>query len=147
MSVTTSTGYATGERGGADLALLIGRILLVAIFPVAGYLKLTGFSGTVTMMTNLGLPAPRLTAAVVTAVELVPAALVILGLWMRPALIVLIIFTVAATLMAHRFWEFEGAAWFPQLMNFWKNMAIVGGMAVLAAAGPGRYALGSARGV
>ncbi len=142
MSATATRGYETRAAGTSDLALLIGRILLVAIFPIAGYLKLTGFAGTVTMMTNMGLPSPQLTAALVVAIELIPAALVILGLWVRPALIVLIIFTAAATLMAHRFWEFEGAAWFPQLMNFWKNMGLVGGLAVLAAVGPGRYALG-----
>lgn len=124
-----------------DMALLVGRILLVAIFPITGYLKATGWAGTVGMMERYGLPVPVLTAALVTAIELVLPVLVILGLWARSALVGLIVFTAGATLIAHRFWEFEGAAWFPQLANFWKNVAMIGGMAVVAAIGPGRYAI------
>lgn len=148
-SESTSTGtipdYGRNARTASawnpDLALLIGRVLLVAIFPVTGYLKLTGWSGTVGMMERYGLPLPTVTAALVTAIELVLPALVILGLWARQALVGLILFVAAATLVAHRFWEFEGAQWFPQLANFWKNVAMIGGMAVVAALGPGRHAL------
>jgi hypothetical protein len=32
-------GQAVGARRGPDLALLVGRVLLVAIFPISGYYK------------------------------------------------------------------------------------------------------------
>lgn len=144
-SESASAAYGRDQRAASarnqDLALLIGRVLVVAIFPITGYLKLTGWGGTVAMMERYGLPLPALAAALVIAIELVLPVLVILGLWARQALAGLILFVAAATLIAHRFWEFEGAQWFPQLASFWKNLAMIGGMIVLAAIGPGRYAL------
>lgn len=145
----TSSPSAASRLGGApavapwvpDAALLVGRILLVAIFPIAGYLKATGWAGTVAFMERSGLPVPAVTAVVVTAIELVLPVLVILGLWTRWALLALLLFTAATAYIGHPFWRTEGAAWFGQLMNFWKNMAMVGGMAAIAAVGPGRYAL------
>lgn len=149
-SESTSTGAVPAAHGfdtraasawNPDLALLIARILIVAIFPIAGYLKLTGWAGTVGTMERYGLPLPTVAAALATAAELILPVLVILGIWTRQALFGLILFTVVATLLAHRFWEFEGAQWFPQLANFWKNVGLIGGMTVVSAFGPGRYAL------
>jgi putative oxidoreductase len=48
-----------------------------------------------------------------------------------------------AAFTGHAFWNFEGGTQFAQAMNFFKNVAMVGGMLALAAVGPGRYALRS----
>jgi putative oxidoreductase len=55
-----------------------------------------------------------------------------------PALVIL--FTVVATLIAHRFWEFEAAARATQQSAF-KNLAIVGGYLVLTVSGGGLYSI------
>ena len=77
------------------------------------------------------------------AAEAVLPALVRLGLWTRPALLALAAYTVATAFTGHPFWNFEGGAQFGQAMNFFKNVAMVGGMLALAAVGPGRYVLRS----
>lgn len=148
-----ATNSAMGAaRAGApdaapDLALLGGRVLLALLFLSAGYLKATDFAGAaVGTVTRSGLPLPQVTAALVTAIEIVLPLLLILGLYVRWAALGLAAFTVAATFIAHRFWSFEGAAWFAQFFNFWKNLAVVGGLLILAATGPGRYALGRRQG-
>jgi putative oxidoreductase len=57
------------------------------------------------------------------------------------AAVLMILFTVVATLIAHRFWEFEGAARQTQQSQFFKNLAIVGGYLVLLVSGAGRYSI------
>jgi putative oxidoreductase len=48
---------------------------------------------------------------------------------------------IPATLVFHAFWNFEGAARMPQMLNFMKNLAITGGLATLVGLGAGRYSL------
>lgn len=49
----------------------------------------------------------------------------------------MILFTAIATLMAHRFWEFDAAQYANQMNHFLKNAAIMGGMLYIAVFGPG----------
>lgn len=143
-SATGASGAFTAAGRNSEalgLGLLAGRILLVLIFPLAAYLKLTGWTAAVALMQSKGLPAPPLTAAFVIAVEFGLPALIVLGLWTRPAALCLALYTVATAFIGHPFWAAEAAAWFGQFANFWKNVSMAGGMVVLAVAGPGRYAL------
>jgi putative oxidoreductase len=51
-------------------------------------------------------------------------------------------FTVVATLISHRYWEYSDAAVRQaQLSNFLKNIAIIGGFLVLFSQGTGRLVL------
>ena len=51
------------------------------------------------------------------------------------------LFTAAATLIFHDYWNMTGAAANANATNFYKNLAILGGLLILVAAGPGRYSL------
>jgi len=126
-----------------DAALLVARVLLVAIFPVAAYYKIAGWPAFVGTVAQTGMPLPNVLAPLVVAIEVVLPALVVLGLWARPALLALAAFTAFAAVTGHPFWRFEGAAQFGQAMNFFKNVAMVGGMLAVAAVGPGRHVLRS----
>ncbi|WP_376087309.1 DoxX family protein [Roseomonas sp. CCTCC AB2023176] len=139
----TATGARTSIADGqADLALLVGRVMIGLLFLAAGLLKVTDFANAaVASMVRSGLPAPTVVAALVTALEVAVPLLLMAGFYARPAAVVLALFTLAATFVAHRFWEFGGAAWYGQFFNFWKNLAVMGGLFVLAAIGPGRYAM------
>jgi uncharacterized membrane protein YphA (DoxX/SURF4 family) len=44
----------------SDYAALVGRLFLASMFLLFGYGKLTGYSGAVSYMGSLGLPAPAL---------------------------------------------------------------------------------------
>jgi putative oxidoreductase len=52
-----------------------------------------------------------------------------------------VIFTIVATCISHRYWEFSGAARRAQEVNFSKNVCIVGGYLLLLATGGGRFSL------
>jgi putative oxidoreductase len=58
---------------------------------------------------------------------------------MRLAAVLLLVFTIAATAISHRFWEYQDAARRIQETNFFKNLAIIGGLAFAAVQGGGRY--------
>lgn len=124
-----------------DAALLLGRILLVAIFPISAAYKIMGWPMIVDMLTKAGLPLATVGGYGAIAVELGCAALVILGLLTRPAAFALMLYCAATALIAHRFWEFTGPAQFGQLVSFMKNLAMIGGLGIVAAIGPGRFAL------
>lgn len=125
----------------AEFLLLLGRILLGAIFVMSGWSKLMGLSGFAAMLQKNGVPAPQVMAVVGAVVEFAGGLAVILGLWTRYVALLMVAFVVAATLISHRFWEFEGAARAMQQTQFMKNAAIIGGFLVLAVAGGGRISL------
>lgn len=117
-----------------DSAKLIGRLLLVAIFIQAGYGKIGGYQGTVAYMNSMGVPGLLLPGVI--AVELVAGLMIALGFKTRLAAIALAGFTVVAAVLFH-----YQPADRNQMIHFMKNLAIAGGFLMVAAAGPGRYAI------
>lgn len=118
-------------------ALLIGRILLAAIFLIAGIRKLMGVAATAAYFAKLGFPIPEVMAWVAIVVEIGGAALLIAGWHARRAAWLLMLFVAIATAMAHRFWEFDAAQYNNQMNHFLKNLAIIGGLLYVAMLGAG----------
>jgi putative oxidoreductase len=76
--------------------------------------------------------------ALALVVEAGGAILLIIGWKTRWVAWALVIFTVIATLAAHRFWEIPDAAqMMDQRIHFLKNLAIIGGLLFVATFGPG----------
>jgi putative oxidoreductase len=119
-----------------DIALLIGRILIAALFLVASYNKLKGLGGSAAYFTKLGIPAPSVAAPVVAAFELIAGILVLAGFKTRCVALAIAIFVVVAALMAHT--NFADGN---QLNHFMKNLAIAGGALALFVAGAGAYSM------
>lgn len=116
---------------------LAGRLLLAAIFLVAGVDKLTAFAATSGYLAKLGFPMPDLMTVIAIALELGGGILLIAGWKIRWAAWALIVFVAVATFAAHRFWEFDASQYRNQLNHFLKNLALVGGLLFVAAFGPG----------
>ncbi len=122
-------------------ANLIARLLLVALFLPAGLAKLTGFEGTVQYFTSLGLPLPALAVTVTILIEILGSLALLIGLKVRTAALTLAIFTLAASLTGHAYWTAPEDQMFVQQLLFFKNIAIVGGLLLLAAMGAGKFSL------
>jgi putative oxidoreductase len=129
------------ERPASDVALLFGRVALAALFIPAGLSKLTNVSGFADSLENRGLPLADLLALAGAAIEFFGGIAVLIGFQTRVAAALMVLFTVAATLIAHRFWEFDGAARATQQSAFFKNLAIAGGYLVLMVSGGGRFSI------
>jgi len=124
---------------GRDAVLLISRVLLVVLFVLFGWAKITGFQGTVGLMVHEGAPAPELAAIIAIIMELFVGVLIVVGFYTRPLAVLLAIYTIAAGFIGHHFWTMTGADQMANMINFYKNISIAGGLLALAVAGPGRY--------
>lgn len=125
-----------------DLTLLLGRILVVAIFPVSAYYKIIQWPGIVRPVAATGVPYAEYIAIAGTTVELVLPLLVIVGLFTRWAAFGLILYVAAATYIGHPvITRVPADAFFRELMGQMKNLAMIGGLLMLVGAGPGRFAV------
>ncbi|HEY6022928.1 MAG TPA: DoxX family protein [Pseudolabrys sp.] len=79
----------------------------------------------------------------VAAIDLFGGLCVLVGYKTRWAAIVMIIFVILTLFVAHNFWVMEGASRTGNQVNFYKNLAIIGGLLLLYVHGPGRYSLDS----
>ncbi len=134
-----------GRDETSDLLILLARIMLVALFIQAGWSKLFNYPGLATMLTARGVPSPSVAAVFVIAVELLGGLAILLGIWTRPLALLMAVYTIATAFIGHRFWELDGPARAANLINFYKNWSIAGGFLLLAATGPGRFALDNLR--
>ncbi|PFH09518.1 putative oxidoreductase [Collimonas sp. PA-H2] len=110
----------------------IGRVLLASLFLISGILKITAFSGVAGYMASLGVPLATFAVAATIVVEVGGGLAIMAGWNVRPIAIIVALFTVAATLTAHRFWEADPANFQNQLNNFLKNISIIGALLMLA---------------
>jgi len=118
--------------------MLLGRIGIAVMFLVPGIRKLMAVAGTTGYFAKLGFPMPEIMVWVSIVIEIGGALLLIVGWQARRVAWLFILFTVIATLMAHRFWELSDAAQYgAQLNYFLKNIAAIGGLLYVAALGPG----------
>lgn len=124
---------------------LAGRLLLAALFLPAGISKITGFAGTVGYIGSVGLPLATVAAIVAIVVEVGGGLALITGLYTRLAALALAGFTLVATLAFHNFWAAPADQAFVQQLMFFKNIAVVGGLLVLAGLGAGRLSLDARR--
>jgi putative oxidoreductase len=138
--------HSFGAERIKDEVILVARILLVVLFVVFGWSKLTNYSGTVGYMTQLNLPIPPVAALVVIAVEFFISLAIAFGVWTRPFALLLALYTLGTALIGHPFWTMEGAARNGNAINFYKNISIIGGLLLLYVTGAGRHSIDAWRG-
>ena len=124
----------------SDIALLLGRILIAALFLVACYNKFKGLGGATAYFTKLGVPAPGAAAPLVATIELALGVLIIIGYQTRCVAIAIALFCIIAALIAHT--NFADGS---QLNHFLKNFAIAGGALAFFVAGAGAYSVDARR--
>lgn len=102
----------------------VGRVLLAALFLIAGVLKITSFEGTAQYFGMLGLPLPVWSTVLAIIIEVGGGLVLLIGYrFERYAALVLAVFTLAATGVAHQFWQHG-----EQFIPFLKNLALIGAL-------------------
>lgn len=120
-----------------DLTSLVARLLIAPLFIIFGFEKITGYSGSVGYMEAHGLPGILLPLAIL--VELGGGLAILLGIFSRWAALALAGFCIVTAVFFHMGWSGDGGQ--AQFINFMKNIALAGGLLLLFANGPGRYAI------
>lgn len=121
---------------------LLGRILLTVIFILAGIGKITDFSGNAAFMATKGLPMVNVLLVLAIIVELGGSLLILVGWQARWGAAALFVFVIVVTLVIHPFWNFQGEAMMQNFINFFKNLAILGGLMYVMVHGSGPLSLG-----
>jgi len=136
-----SLSYADSlAANSTDIVILIGRIMVGWIFVRSGYGKLFTMDAVATSYMSRGIPLVVAYAAI--PLEFFGGLALMFGLATRYVAILMIGFVVIATLTSHRYWEFADAtARRAQDSNFYKNMALTGGIFFLFVCGAGRLSL------
>ncbi len=130
------------EGGGSQgLVLLLARLLLAPLFICSGIGKILAFGLTASRLPGGEGGLGSLMAAGSITIELGCSIALILGIWTRWAAIILIAFTIAATLMFHNFWASPAPQVQSQTINFLKNLGLIGAFAMIAVFGAGSYSL------
>jgi putative oxidoreductase len=126
---------------GSNALSLIGRIMLAAIFLITGFGKIEGFQGVTSQIASKGLPLPEVLAVATITLEVVGGLMLVFGWKTRWAALALATFTVLAGVLFHNFWAVPEAQKMLQQIQFLKNVAIMGGLLLVVAYGPGRFSI------
>lgn len=111
---------------------LIGRTFLAVIFLRSGIGKLFGFAATQEQIAAQGLPIPALLLVGSIILEIFGSLSVILGWKARWGAIALILFLIPTTLVFHTNFADPN-----QVIQFFKNLSILGGLLLVSVWGAG----------
>jgi putative oxidoreductase len=120
------------------ISQLVARLFIGQIFLLSGFFKITGYEGTQGYMEAMGVPGMLL--PLVILLEAGGGLAIVAGWQTRLVSIALAIFTVAAAVIFHSNFSDQ-----MQMIMFMKNIAITGGLILLAVQGAGGYSFDSRR--
>lgn len=135
----------TAFTNASSTIALMGRVLLAAMFVLAGIDKITGFEGTAGYIASVGLPFAELLTVVTIAVEIGAGVALIVGFQARIAALLLAGFTLAASVLFHNFWAIPAEQAYIQQLMFMKNLSVAGGLLMIVALGGGALGLSKGR--
>jgi putative oxidoreductase len=125
-----------------NFLLLAGRVLMGWIFVESGWRKLMGMDAFVAGLVTRHVPYATVLGWIGAAVEFVGGLALVLGAWTRCGALMIIVFTIIATLIGHRYWEIaDAAARRMQQSHFAKNITIIGGLVLLFVTGAGKFSV------
>ena len=127
-------------RGVLSLA---GRVCLVAIFVMSAVgNKIVNFSSVADGMAAEGILAPKVMLVGATAFLLLGSLSLVLGYRPRLGATLLLVFLAGASYFYHDFWTVEDAgARQAELVQFMKNVALIGAMLLVVANGTGPWSM------
>jgi putative oxidoreductase len=137
---TTDSGPLSGSHAATDWLTLVGRLFISGVFFISGFGKITGPTATIGFIASVGLPFPKLGLVIAILVETLVIAALVVGYRTRIAATILVAYCFATAIFFHNHWSDMN-----QMIHFWKNMTMAGGLMQIIAYGGGRYSLDARR--
>ncbi|MFG1248890.1 DoxX family protein [Xanthobacter flavus] len=107
-------------------------LALTSAYLQGGLTKAMDFPGAIAEMTHFGLTPAAPLAAGVIALEIIAPIMILSGLMRWAGALALAAFTVAATLLANRFWGMAGAERFAAANAFFEHLGLAGAFVLVA---------------
>lgn len=119
-----------------------GRVMIATIFLLSAVgNKIPNFNGIVSYMASEGVPQPQVMLAGAIAFLIVGSVSVVLGYKARFGAGLLFVFLALATYYFHDFWNFQGQDQQMQMIQFMKNLSMMGTMVYFMSNGAGSFSL------
>jgi putative oxidoreductase len=124
------------------LTTVLGRLLLSTIFLMSAVgNKIPNFDQVASTMKGQGIPQPQVMLAGAILFLVAGSLSIILGYTARIGATLLLIFLGLATYYFHDFWNFRGETQQAQIIQFMKNLGLMGAMLLIMANGSGAMSL------
>ncbi len=124
----------------SSFLMLVGRILLAAIFLLSAYGKVVHYDMTQSFMASKGLPLVPLLLMISIVIEFLGGLALLFGVKVRSAATLLFLYLIPVTFLMHDFWMIGDAMQKQDnFYHFQKNLAIMGGLLYVAATGAGYF--------
>jgi len=124
-----------------DILLLLARICVSIVFVYSGVDKFACWNDALKFCHQHKMPQPEAVLATTAVLHIVCGLMVLLGILARASAIVLLLFTIVATLWVHNPIGRPHDDFRREMMISLEHLAIVGGLLLIAAIGPGALAL------
>ena len=135
MSATTHTTASTTANVAKDYLPALARLLMCSLFIWDGVLQLRDPAGTAQYFTSINIPAPQIAVWVSIAVHLLGGIGLLVGFMTRWAAALLILLCLGTAFGVHL-----PAGDMENMMHFYKNLVMAGGLLYVIAFGPGAFA-------
>ena len=125
---------------------IVARAMIVTIFLLSAVgNKIPNFNGVVAYMTSEGVPQAQVMLVGAIIFLIVGSISILLGLKARIGASLLLVFLALATYYFHDFWNFQGQEQQMQMIQFLKNLSLMGTMVFIIANGSGPLSLDQRR--
>jgi len=129
-----------------SFVIFIARLALSIVFFWGGAMKLLGYASFIAFLHSKNLPYAQFVAPVAVAVELLGGIFLVIGARLRTVGFLLALYAVVTAMLGHDFWDITDVALQQdEVMHFWKNMAMAGGLLLLTVTGAGRASIDGMR--
>jgi len=124
-----------------NLLLLVARVCLSAVYLYSALDKLIFWKNGLAFCERHGLAPYTPVLAATIVVQLTGGLMVLLGVYAREGAILLLLFTLIATLRVHFPRGLSGEEFRRETTISLEHLGIIGGLLMLAVAGPGKHVL------
>ena len=139
--IAKNPGFVSDTNGLYSPYLAVsGRVLLAAIFLWSGLGKLLDPASSLGYIGSVGLPLPEVSLVTAIIVELAGGIALVLGYRTKLVAALLALFSIATALVFHSAFGDQN-----QLIHFFKNVAMAGGLLQVAAFGAGPIGIDNRR--
>src|SRR5262249_47391560 len=116
-----SSAERPAAQAAGDAVWLLARCLIGGLFVQSRFGKLLALGAFAASLAKNGVPAAEAMAVIGAVTEFCGGLAIVAGFMTRPAALIMVAFTITATLISHRFWEFQELARRQQSVQFAKN--------------------------